>query len=84
MSIRYGISVHFDDSIQRYAREAGCAYDRLTKVLRGDVLMRSEDVGRAVTLMPDLHVNAMKDLARMSPAVRRMSTAGSNSKAPTA
>ena len=59
IAMRDEIAVQFDGALSTYARKAGCKYDRLTKILRGDQIMQSIDVGVASQLLPGLHERAL-------------------------
>lgn len=47
-------------SIKGYATACGVSYDRMTKVLRGEALMRLDDIGQGQHLLGDLHAEAME------------------------
>ena len=51
-------------SIKGYAEACGVSYDRMTKVLRGEALMRLDDIGQAQHLLGDVHLEAMKVMSR--------------------
>lgn len=42
------------------AAACGVSYDRMTKVLRGEALMRLDDIGQGQHLLGDLHAEAME------------------------
>ena len=51
-------------TIQRYAAATEQKYDRLARVLRGQHVLRLDDIGLATAVLSDVHGNARDAMAR--------------------
>lgn len=52
-----------------YAQTCGVSYDRMAKILRGEAIMRLEDIAQAHRILGGIHQDAMKLLSQVN---RRM------------
>ena len=51
-------------SVKNYAAAAGLRYDRLARVLRGQAVLRIDDIGVATVLLGDVHEIAHEAMKR--------------------
>ncbi len=59
------------NSIERYAKATGQKYDRLARVLRGQHVLRLDDIGLAIVVLGDVHEDAREVIGRSPHFVRR-------------
>ena len=56
-------------TVRAYADRCGGSYDRMAKVMRGEAMMRLEDIAQAHRILGGIHQDAMKLLSQVN---RRM------------
>lgn len=55
-------------TVRGYADACGVSYDRMTKVLRGEAIMRFEDVAQAQRILENVHEDALRVMSSWNAA----------------